>query len=260
MTTKEAWKPVTISGVTGILMGAGTVYGVQAFASGNGEEVVNAADGLKMASVNDNLSFAKAFEAARAEVGPGGVFTWRGNIYNTYTADEWRAMSHNEQQQFALQVKPEVSAADVDTEQIADNETVVADQDDDVRIADDNTTRPDYDVEIKSEHNQDVRVESTTWEDIAQNDDDDVRILGFKDVEIGYGRSITMQEMEISGQRVAVIDVDKDGNPDLAMSDLNHNHQMDDGEILDLHTGEPLSFTNDDCADTTMPNIDPSMI
>ena len=55
--------------------------------------------------------------------------------------------------------------------------------------------------------------------------------------------------MEINGQRVAVIDVDKDGEADFAMTDLNHNYQMDDGEVIDLHTGETLTFTNDETTD-----------
>ena len=93
MTTKETWKPVTIGGLTGILMGAGTMYAIEnvnteELASGN-----NADEQLKVASVDDNLNFRDAFEAARAEVGPGGVFRWHGNIYNTYTAEEWKAMS-----------------------------------------------------------------------------------------------------------------------------------------------------------------------
>ena len=33
MTMKESWKPVTISGMTGILMGTGAMYAANAFAS-----------------------------------------------------------------------------------------------------------------------------------------------------------------------------------------------------------------------------------
>ena len=65
-----------------------------------------------------------------------------------------------------------------------------------------------------------------------------------------------MQELEINGQRVAVIDVDKDGDPDLAMTDLNHNQQMDEGEVIDLHTGEAISFVDDDSAIDNVPDLD----
>jgi hypothetical protein len=59
------------------------------------------------------------------------------------------------------------------------------------------------------------------------------------------GRTVTVQELEVNGQRVAVIDVDQDGEADLAMTDLNNNQQMDEGEVIDLHTGEAVNFTND---------------
>lgn len=39
-------------------------------------------------SVNDSMSFNEAFAAARHEVGPDGVFEWRGQLYNTHLAGE----------------------------------------------------------------------------------------------------------------------------------------------------------------------------
>jgi hypothetical protein len=53
-----------------------------------------------------------------------------------------------------------------------------------------------------------------------------------------------------------VIDVDKDGDPDFAMTDLNHNNQMDEGEVIDLHTGEAVAFTNEDPVIDNTPDID----
>jgi hypothetical protein len=187
------------------------------------------------------MSFSQAFEAARAQVGAGGVFTWRGNIFNTYTADEWKAISNEDKHHFAEQVKPEVPASEVDTKQVTDVEPQT--EDDDVQIAQDVVQPQDHDVEIQPERVNEANAQVTTWNDLAESDD--VRIVGFKDIEVGRGRSIAMQELEINGQRVAVIDVDKDGDPDLAMTDLNHNQQMDEGEVIDLHTGEAVNFTND---------------
>jgi len=247
MTVKESWKPVTIGGLTGILMGAGAMYGVQTIISDSNEAVSGAVEeGIRVASVDESLSFAHAFESARAQVGPGGVFTWHGHIYNTYTVEEWGAMSSDDKQLFASQVKPEVSAADVDTKQVAESshkevpaQAVATVRDDDVQIAE----SQEHDVEIGKRG--DSQVFATTWNDIAQ-EENDVRVVGFKEVEIGHGRSIAMQELDVNGQRVAIIDVDKDGDPDLAMTDLNHNEQMDEGEVIDLHTGEAISFANDE--------------
>lgn len=52
-------------------------------------------------SVNDEMSFAQAFAAAREEVGPGGVFVWHGNVYGTYYADEWNSMTPDQQYAFS---------------------------------------------------------------------------------------------------------------------------------------------------------------
>ena len=50
--------------------------------------------------VDDSMSFSQAFAAARHEVGPGGLFEWRGNTYGTYYANEWNAMSADDKAQY----------------------------------------------------------------------------------------------------------------------------------------------------------------
>lgn len=55
-------------------------------------------------NINDDMSFDDAFIAARTEVGAGGVFTWHGNVYNTYTKDEWGSMSLEQRQEFLKDV------------------------------------------------------------------------------------------------------------------------------------------------------------
>lgn len=216
-TNKQTWKQVSISGVTGILMGAGAMKAMQSMAAGESEN--NAEQAIAKADTQyDNMSFREAFDAARAELGAGGVFRWHGNIYNTYTAEEWNAKTAKEQDDFAEQVGAEISAEDVDT-----------------------------DVSIVSNNNVNTN-ESAVSEQAAEtteNADDDVRVLGYGDVTLDNGRTVTVEELEVNGQRVAVIDVDQDGEADLAMTDLNNNQKMDEGEVIDLHTGEAVSFTND---------------
>ena len=41
----------------------------------------------------DGQSFAEAFADARQELGPGGVFEWNGNLYNTFYAEELNNMT-----------------------------------------------------------------------------------------------------------------------------------------------------------------------
>lgn len=47
-----------------------------------------------------DISFGDAFAMARAEVGPGGVFEWHGNVYSTYTAEEWNSLTPQERTDF----------------------------------------------------------------------------------------------------------------------------------------------------------------
>ena len=226
-TNNKNWKPVTISGFTGILMGAGAMYvaqNVDLSTSANEE-----AEQVAVAKTHDDLSFREAFNAARAEMGPGGVFRWHGNLYNTYTADEWQTMSEAEKDAFAERIAPEVSPADIDTDLVAANEEVEDSESADVVVAE--------------ESNDDANLTATNDQSI-ESGDDDVRIVGFGEVTLDNGRNVTVQEIDVNGQRVAVIDLDQDGEADIAMSDLNNNRQMDDGEVIDLHTGETLSFTN----------------
>jgi len=61
---------------------------------------------LEVAEVNQEGTFKEAFDAARAQVGPGGIFEWHGQWYNTYTAEEWTGMEPVSKNDYALLVKP----------------------------------------------------------------------------------------------------------------------------------------------------------
>lgn len=54
--------------------------------------------------VNENMTFDEAYAAAREEVGPGGVFSWHGNVYNTFTVEEWQSLSLPQRQEFLSDV------------------------------------------------------------------------------------------------------------------------------------------------------------
>lgn len=148
----NSWVNVTLGGVGGILMGAGLLFGAQkAFAHAGESETSNPepqnpetdpvvdnptkpepeqsqtptenpaevhhyhhfADTPQLADIDTGLSFGDAFAAAREEVGPGGVFLWHGGVYNTYTAEEWNAMSQAERNAFAQNVHVSVKATEI---------------------------------------------------------------------------------------------------------------------------------------------------
>lgn len=99
----------TASGLSGIMVGTGA-YALFGFTSGEepGPPVVNGNESVVVFTeapfangVQDGMGFKEAFAAARAEVGPGGFFEWHGQYYNTYTQQEWEAMSPEQQLQYA---------------------------------------------------------------------------------------------------------------------------------------------------------------
>lgn len=268
---EKPWKSVTIGGFTGILMGAGTMYFYQVDASETEPEAIPADNKLvesksreeaareqeaitadnkpvesrlltvepvKTIEPGDDLSFAKAFEVARADVGPGGAFRWHGNIYNTYTVDEWNDLSDHQKLEFAYRVSPEVSVDNIDAGRIEAGGESAEVQNANFEAQVVRVEREADMAEIDEQPTSDV----AEGADQLTNEDDDVRVVGYGPVEVGDGRYITVEEVDVNGQRVAIIDVDNDGVGDFAMSDINHNNKPDDGEIIDLRTGEHLSM------------------
>lgn len=209
-----AWKQVTLGGVAGILMGAGAMYGAEAYAANQGETPTEDVpeEGVlqvKVAEVSDNMSFAEAFEAARDQVGAGGVFRWHGGIYNTYTAEEWNGMSEAEKNDFAELVKPEVSATHINTAQITEE-------------------TPDIHVHV---HVHEAAQTATTGGDVQIVDpkvaasyealeNDDVHIVGYREIEghLAVGYDVDGDD----GVDVAIIDL---GEPGLSGDDLITNGQ-----------------------------------
>ncbi|OIN57015.1 hypothetical protein [Arsenicibacter rosenii] len=50
--------------------------------------------------VNSNRPFGEAFAVARDEIGPGGVFVWKGGLFNTFTKEEWQDLSLQQRHEF----------------------------------------------------------------------------------------------------------------------------------------------------------------
>lgn len=184
------------------------------------------ADGnISVASgVNDEMSFSEAFAAARSEVGAGGAFEWRGNVYGTYYAEEWNSMSPAEKADF----NNHFSWNKIDTSPV--NGTTHTDV----------TTNHD-DIEIVSvEHAQtSTNVEGGSSVDVISMEPE-IEILGVVH-DMSTGSNIG--GMSVDGQDVFLIDVDGDLEFDLMASDLNRNNVVDEGEVVDIH-GQGMSVND----------------
>lgn len=218
-TKKEgcAWKHVTLGGVSGILMGAGLLYAGQAVAATNtvvpeetadteteeAQQVEGANEStLPVAQIHNEMSFGEAFAAARAEVGPGGVFIWHGGIYNTYTADEWNAMTPQQKNDFAHQVNPEVRAHEVPTPTDAHPDVAVH------QAVEATPEQPSQDVEVQ-----------VVSQETSETHDADVEVHI-----IGYG--------EVQGHVAVGLDTDGDGQADVAIIDVDDSGGLSDPDVL----------------------------
>lgn len=138
----QFWKYVLIGGVPGIMLGSGGTMVAENVVEKVNEDVVPEEDAaaeeltpanVPVANVSDDMSFGEAFAAARAEVGAGGVFMWHGNLYNTYVAEEWDAMSQEERAEFGDRVYDTCVAEDDVTGDI-DSVDIVAVEEEGVRV------------------------------------------------------------------------------------------------------------------------------
>lgn len=243
----SAWKQVTLGGVSGILMGAGLLYAGQVVAQELGKEEAleegkpedvaipeqgetshTLENGLKVAAVNEELSFGEAFEQARTEVGPGGVFHWHGGIYNTYTADEWNSMTIEQKHDFAQQVQPEIHPDVLSTPTDANTHVVVEHHV--YHHHEEAPTAPE--VNETATQSEDVQV---VEQQIAQNFDmgDDVHIVGYANVE---------------GHLAVGYDIDADGQADVAIIDVDGNLRPSDADVIMDREGNmaPLGELNNE--------------
>lgn len=258
---KGAWKKVTLGAASGILVGAGAMYASQAFAA-DGKDAADEAgpaqpEDVKVAKVGDDLSFQDAFDAARAQVGPGGVFRWNGGLYSTYKEDEWNAMSDDEKADFAQAVRPEVRADEIVAERMSEAQPQVVIIKEQVAAAEPRqaSAQPESDVQV--DHNAAGNHVAAAQTQVDDNDGD-VHVVGQ-----GY----------VQGHQAVAVDLTGNGEADVAVIDMNDNGQFDDpdvvvdregnaatlGQIAQAQAGQGQDDGNGYVSDDTDPNTDPNL-
>lgn len=215
-------------------------------------------------SVNDDMSFGEAFAAARAEVGAGGAFEWHGQVYGTFTAAEWNAMSPAEKAEYGDHFswnKIDQSESDVaqhsnssqlsshsphsSHDHAAENVSHTqpqSDKDDDIEVITSDHHKPGQANHSAEQNNHTEQNQNTDQHQNSeqgmhpmlsglQNEGHEVEVLG---VIHDDASDANLGAMKIDGQDVILIDVDNDLSFDVMASDLNHNNKVDPGEALDI--------------------------
>lgn len=258
---KTGWKKVAIGSAAGILLGAGAIYAV------SGEEKQDVASTassstadkqpVKVGEVSDDMSFTDAFNSARAQVGAGGVFHWHGGIYSTYTADEWDNMTADNREEYAQAIKPEIRADEMENSYVAEAHTMSHSQTADAKA----DVEPVSHASVQTAVHQQEDVEpayvaaSQSHQDTT-NADDDVHIVA---------------QGTVQGHAAAAVDLNGDGDADVAVIDVNDNNVLDDPDVVVDHQGnmatvgqlaEAAGQQPDDGTDYAMQHddgIDPNM-
>lgn len=158
-------------------------------------------------NVNDDMSFDEAFAAARAEVGAGGAFEWRGGVYGTYYAEEWESMSAEEKAEFGDQF--EFVAAENDEFEPIDVtvDELLAAEDEVVAVPEPAVDpEPEIEVEVDNVYN----------------------------VSDAHGNEASFVDVEVGGEDVLLIDEDGDGVIDVMVYDENGDGVVDEAEFVNI--------------------------
>lgn len=258
---KAGWKKVAIGSAAGILLGAGTIYAV------SGEEKQDAASTassptadkqpVKVGEVSDDMSFTDAFNSARAQVGAGGVFHWHGGIYSTYTADEWDNMTSDNREEYAQAIKPEIRADEMENSYVAEAHTTAHSQTADTKADVEPVSHEPVQTAVHQQEDvEPAYVAASQSHQDTTNADDDVHVVA---------------QGTVQGHAAAAVDLNGDGDADVAVIDVNDNHVLDDPDVVVDHQGnmatvgqlaEAAGQQTDDGTDYAMQHddgLDPNM-
>ena len=170
--------------------------------------------------VTDSMSFSDAFNAAREEVGAGGVFEWHGNLYSTYTAAEWNNMDAAARNEFADSIHWDGPSH----EYVSSNHG--------------QSSHSPHSTHAEEVHNTQTVSNDNTAQAQSPNKDEedtDVEIIGVEHANIDGEHDSIIGTANINGQAVYFIDVDGEDNEfELMVSDTNGNNQVDEGEVVDI--------------------------
>ena len=232
---KSIWKKIAVGAGSGILLGsAATLLSASAplgHAEGENAEEEGSethpewTDGevSVASSVSDDMSFSEAFTAARTEVGSGGVFEWHGNIYSTFTEDEWNGMTAEQIDEYGSHFSWHSDNSSTETASSTHSSTSS------------HSAHATDEVEV-SEVTQTSHTEEVAVVDV----DPEVEVLGVvHDEESGAN----IAGLAVDGQEVVLIDVNGDETFDVMGADVNGDQQLSQNEIVDI-SGQNLTVND----------------
>ena len=232
---KSIWKKVAVGAGSGILLGSADTLLSASAPLGHAESENAEEEGSEThpewtdgevsvaSSVSDDMSFSEAFTAARTEVGSGGVFEWHGNIYSTFTEDEWNGMTAEQRDEYGSHFSWHSDNSSTETASSTHSSTSS------------HSAHATDEVEV-SEVTQASHTEEVAVVDV----DPEVEVLGVvHDEESGAN----IAGLAVDGQEVVLIDVNGDETFDVMGADVNGDQQLSQNEIVDI-SGQNLTVND----------------
>ena len=232
---KPIWKKVAVGAGSGIFLGSAATLLSSSAPLGHAEGENAEEEGSEThpewtdgevsvaSSVSDDMSFSEAFTAARTEVGSGGVFEWHGNIYSTFTEDEWNGMTAEQIAEYGSHFSWHSDNSSTETASSTHSSTSS------------HSAHATDEVEV-SEVTQASHTEEVAVVDV----DPEVEVLGVvHDEESGAN----IAGLAVDGQDVVLIDVNGDETFDVMGADVNGDQQLSQDEIVDI-SGQNLTVND----------------
>ena len=221
--------------------GGGYVEGNEG--NGNPED---ASDGV---DVDNEPSFDESFADAREALGPGGVFTYQGNLYSTYLKEEWDSMTSEQQSEYTDQAVDRVEEETADTGQtepdveIPSNEEVPVDDSEDADAA----TEDGDIVEAEEIGEPDVDVDADVY--VAEEDNSIVEPVDADPaVSVEDDKSLIEEVVDFIQDVINPNEPEDIVEPDV-IDDLSYTEPTDDDlvdGVLSDESAEPLMEKSED--------------
>lgn len=217
----------------------------------NPEQAILANDeGIRYAHVEAE-SFEDAFAQARAQVGPGGVFEYNGNLYGTYTAQEWDNMSAEERAEYQHRVN------ELPTPESSDS--VVEDGHHDVEVVS-GSVEP---VAVNNVENAGGNVIDVV--EVEQHNaypSDSIHVIGVDYISGPDNTPMGVAVIETGGEQIGLVDIDNDGKIDVALIDNDGNGVISENEVYQAPDGiymEDIQAMQNASSGTYMASYDDGM-
>lgn len=181
--------------------------------------------------VSDDMSFAEAFAEARQEVGPGGVFQWHGQLYGTYTADEWNSMSPDQQQEYADHFNWDRIEQPAVDQPIVDNPTGSQIGNQPVDQTGDQPVVIDDDIPVQTNEDE-ITNEPRPF---TISEDSEVEVIGIVHDE---DTNQNIASISVDGQQAILVDVDGDMEFDYIHADFDGDGQIASNEYGEYNEGQ----------------------